>query len=72
MSRRRRAGHVELSESSLVLWELPFVEKTESAHAEGEYWRDGGRGGEKGGGTEDCPIAAKGCRQVNFLGERGS
>lgn len=61
VSRRGRSGHVELPESFLMLWELPFVEETKSAHAEGQYRRDGGRGSEKGGCTKDRAIAAEGC-----------
>ena len=61
MSRGGRAGHVELPESSFVLWEFPFVEEAEGAHAEGEDGRDRGRGGEEGGGVEDSAIAAEGC-----------
>ena len=71
ISRRGRAGHVELPESSLMFWEFPFVEEAESAHAEGEYRRDGGRSGEEGGGVEDSAIATKGCGQVNLFGEKG-
>ena len=70
MSGRRRTGHVELSEGSFMLWELPLVKKAESAHAEGEDRRDGWRSGEKGGCMEDCPVATKGGSQVDFLGER--
>ena len=54
-----------------MLWEFPFVEEAESAHAEGEYGRDRGRGSEEGGGVEDSAIAAKGCSQVNLLGKEG-
>ena len=61
MSRRMRAGYVELPESSLMLREFPFIEKSKSAHAEGEYRRDGGRSSEEGGGMEDSSIAAEGC-----------
>lgn len=47
MSRRGRAGHIELPKSSLMLWKFPFVEEAESAHAEGEYWRDRGHSSEE-------------------------
>ena len=71
MSRRGRAGHVELPKSSLMLWELPFVEEAESAHAEGEYRRDGRGCSEEGGGMEDSAIAAEGCDQVDLFGQKG-
>lgn len=61
MSRRGRPGRVELPESSLMLCEFPFVEEAESAHAEGQYRRDGGRSSEEGGCTEDRAIAPEGC-----------
>lgn len=71
MSRRGRAGHVELPEGSFVLWKFPFVEEAESAHAEGKDRRDRGRSGEEGGGVKDGAIPAEGCGQVDLLGEKG-
>lgn len=54
-----------------MLWELPFVKEAESAHAEGQYRRNGGRSSEESRGAENSAIAPKGCGQVNLLGEKG-
>lgn len=62
VARGGRAGHVKLAEGALVFVELPLVEEAEGAHAEAEYWRDGGSGGEEGGGAEDGAVAAEGSR----------
>ena len=70
MSRRGRARHVKLPESSFVLRKFPFVEETESAHAEREYRRDGGRSSEERGGVEDSAIATESCGHVDLLGEK--
>ena len=54
-----------------MVGEFPFAEETEGAHCEGEDWRDGGGGREKGGGMEDCAVTAECGDQVGFLVEEG-
>lgn len=52
------AGHVDLAEGALVVFELPLAEEADGAHGEAEDWRDGGRVGEEVCGAEDGAIAA--------------
>lgn len=71
MTRRGRAGHVELSEGSLVLREFPFIQEAECAHAKGEDGWHGGRSGEEGGGAQHSAVTAECCGYIDLSVENG-
>ena len=64
---RRRPRNIDLSESPLVLVELPLPQKSERAHTKAQNRRDAPRRREQRRRVQDCAIASQ-CRgQVNSL-----